>query len=169
MYRSFHIRCQHAGRLIKNIHLFCSCWKGAGWSGATSIPVGNKAAVCPNTTKLSRMRCHQAAGQSKAKPPLSPTPQKRTTPVAGKGRLVFTRPNSENRENHPMPPVARESRTCCLLKLHLNSSKMVTRSMLERSLASLRRPASYQNLPVTGWEKTGLSSLTAARSRWPYT
>lgn len=112
---------------------------------------------------------HRAAGQSKAKPPLSPTPRKRTTPVAGKSRLLFTRLNSENRENHPTPPVPQESRTHRPLKLHLNSSKTVTKPTPGRSLASPRRLASYPNLPVTGWEKTGPGRATAARSRWPST
>lgn len=167
MYRSHCV--QRVVKWIKNINLLCSCWKGAGWSGGAYTPVDNKAAASPNTTKLSRMRFQWAAGRSKAKPPLSPTPQRRTTPVAEKSRLLSTRLNSESREKHPTPSVAWESWMCCLLKLHLNSSKMVTKSTPERSLVSLRHPASYQNLPVTGWEKTGLSRATGAESRWPST
>lgn len=154
-------------RCIKNAHLFCSCWKVAGWSGGASIPVDNKAAVSPNMTKLSRMWFHGAAGRCKAKPPLSPSPQNGTTPVAGKSHLPPTSPNCESREKPPVPPRTPESGTPRPLKPRLNSSKTVTESTPEPSLASLHHPVSYPSPPVTGWEQAGLSRETAAGSRWP--
>lgn len=144
-------------RWIKNGCLFCSCWKVAGWSGGASCPGDNRDAGCPNMSKLSRMWFHWAAGQS-SKALLSPTPQRGTTPAAGKRHLLSTSPNSGSREKCLQPPSVP-----LLLKLHPSPSETAIKSTPEPSSVSLRPPAFSPSLPATGW------GPMAAGSRWAST